>query len=254
MKYLIIDIGNTNIVFAVYDNNKIMKKWRISTLINRTKDEYIIWLNSILKGDTDFTEIIIGSVVPDITEELKIAISDYLKKKPLVIAEDIKVNFPSELDSPSEVGTDRIVNALCAWHIYKKPAVIIDFGTATTFDIVGENGVYLGGVIAPGANLSINALHTAAARLPRIAITKQKKIIGKNTASAMSAGIYWGYIGLIKNILYKIEEELKYNVLILATGGLAEIFVKDLSKDIIINNDLTLNGLFLAYMEGKKND
>ncbi len=254
MKYLIIDIGNTNIVFAVYSNSEIIKKWRISTLINRTKDEYIVWLNSILFGDFVFKEIIIGSVVPDITEELKNAITASLKKKPLVISEDIKVNFPSELDTPSEVGTDRIVNALCAWSIYKKPSVIIDFGTATTFDIVGKNGVYLGGVIAPGANLSVQALHSAAARLPRIAIKKQNKIIGKNTVSAMSSGIYWGYIGLIKNILFKIEEELKYKMLILATGGLADVFIEDINKDIIINKDLTINGLFLAYIEGKKND
>ena len=206
---------------------------------------YIIWWFF-------FKEIIIGSVVPDITEELKNAITTSLKKKPLVISEDIKVNFPSELDTPSEVGTDRIVNALCAWNIYKKPSVIIDFGTATTFDIVGKNGVYLGGVIAPGANLSVNALHSAAARLPRIAITKQNKIIGKNTVSAMSSGIYWGYIGLIKNILFKIEEELKYKMLILATGGLADVFVEDINKDIIVSKDLTINGLFLAYMEGNK--
>ncbi len=252
MKYLIIDVGNTNIVYAIYSDNKIIKKWRSSTDIKRTKDEYSFWLKSSVGTNHKFKDIIIGSVVPDIINELKSAILSFFKIKALVINEDIKVKFPSDLENPSEVGTDRIVNALCAWKIYKMPSVIIDFGTATTFDIVGKNGVYLGGVIAPGVNLSVNALHSAAARLPRIAITKVDNIIGKSTVSAMSAGIYWGYIGLIKNILYKIEEELQYKMKVIATGGLSQLYVKEVSKKIVINTDLTLNGLYLAYKEGKK--
>lgn len=251
MSYLIIDIGNTNIVMAIFDGKSITKKWRISSFLNRTKDEYILWLKYIVKQNSSFTDIIIGSVVPDITQELKVALKDFFKIKPYVISEDIKVNFPTELEIPSEIGTDRIVNALCAWHLYKKPSVIIDFGTATTFDVVGQNGVYLGGVIAPGVNLSINALHSAAARLPRIAITKQEQVIGKNTVSAMSSGIYWGYIGLIKNILSKIETELNYKMLVLATGGLSDLFINEVSKDIIVNKDLTIKGLYIAYEEGK---
>ena len=251
MTYLIIDIGNTNIVMAVFDGKKIQKKWRISSFLNRTKDEYILWLKHIVDQKLIFKDIIIGSVVPDITQELKIAVNNFFKIKPYVIAEDIKVDFPTELEVPSEVGTDRIVNALCAWRLYKKPSVIIDFGTATTFDVVGKNGVYLGGVIAPGVNLSINALHSAAARLPRIAITKHEEVIGKNTVSAMSSGIYWGYIGLIKNILKKIESELNYKMLVLATGGLSDLYINEVSGDIIVNKDLTIRGLFIAYKEGK---
>ena len=251
MNYLIVDIGNTNIVLAVFDGKKIDKKWRISSHLNRTKDEYVIWLKYIIDQHYKFDDIIIGSVVPDITQEFKLAVSTFLKSKPYIIAEDIKVNFPTELEVPSEIGTDRIVNALCAWRLYKKPTIIIDFGTATTFDVVGKKGIYLGGVIAPGVNLSINALHSAAARLPRIAITKETKVIGKNTVSAMSSGIYWGYIGLIKNILIKIEKELNYKMLIIATGGLSDLFVNEVSKKIIVNKDLTLRGLFMAYKEGK---
>ena len=251
MNYLIVDIGNTNIVMAAFDGNKIKKKWRISSFLNRTKDEYILWLKYIAEQDFSFKDIIIGSVVPDITQELKVALNDFFKIKPYVIAEDIKVNFPTELEIPSEIGTDRIVNALCAWRLYKKPSIIIDFGTATTFDVVGQKGIYLGGVIAPGVNLSINALHSAAARLPRIAITKQERVIGKNTVSAMSSGIYWGYIGLIKNILNKIESELNYKMLVLATGGLSDIFINEVSKHIIVNKDLTITGLYIAYEEGK---
>ena len=251
MAYLIIDIGNTNIVMAVFDGQKIQKKWRISSYLNRTKDEYILWLKYIVNHNFTFKDIIIGSVVPDITQELKVALNDYFKIKPHVIAEDIKVNFPTELEVPSEIGTDRIVNALCAWRLYKKPSIIIDFGTATTFEEEKKNGIYLGGVIAPGVNLSINALHSAAARLPRIAITKQREVIGKNTVSAMASGIYWGYIGLIKNILKKIESELNYRMLILATGGLSDIFINEVSEDILVNKDLTIRGLFIAYEEDK---
>ena len=251
MNYLIIDIGNTNIVMAVFDGKKIKQKWRISSFLNRTKDEYILWLKFIIDQNYIFKDIIIGSVVPDITQELKTALNNFFKIKPYVLSEDIKVNFPTELEVPSEIGTDRIVNALCAWRLYKKPSVIIDFGTATTFDVVGKNGVYLGGVIAPGVNLSINALHSAAARLPRIAITKEEKVIGKNTVSAMSSGIYWGYIGLIKNILNKIESELNYKMLVLATGGLSDLFINEVSHDIKVIKDLTIIGLFKAYEEGK---
>ena len=251
MNYLIIDIGNTNIVLAVFDGTTILKRWRISSFLNRTSDEYIVWLKYIQNENYKFKEIIIGSVVPDITQELKTAIINLFKIKPLIIADDIKVNFPTELDVPSEIGTDRIVNALCAWRLYQKPSIIIDFGTATTFDVVGKKGIYLGGVIAPGVNLSINALQSAAARLPRIAITKQDNVIGKNTVSAMTSGIYWGYIGLIKNILLKIEKELNYKMLILATGGLSDFFSNEIAKGIIINKDLTLKGLYMAYHESQ---
>jgi type III pantothenate kinase len=251
MKYLIIDIGNTNIVFAVYNENTILKKWRFSTLIRRTMDEYILWFYSTIKDNWKFKDIIIGSVVPDITEELKLAILSFFKKKALVVSEDFKVNFPVRVDNPSELGTDRLVNALCAWSTYQKPSIIVDFGTATTFDVVGKSGIYLGGVIAPGINLSITALHAAAARLPRIAITKPKNIIGKNTVSAMSSGVYWGYIGLIKCLLLKIEDEIGYKMTIIATGGLANLFISEMPKDVIINNDLTIRGLYIAYKESK---
>ena len=252
MKYLIIDIGNTNIVFAVYNDNKILQKWRISTLIKRTMDEYIFWFNSSIKDNWIFKDIIIGSVVPDITEELKLAALSFFNKQALVVSEDFEINFPVKVDNPAEIGTDRLVNALCAWNLYQKPSIIVDFGTATTFDVVGNDGVYLGGVIAPGINLSISALHAAAARLPRIAITKPKHIIGKNTVSAMSSGVYWGYIGLIKCLLMKIETEIGYKMTILATGGLAKLFVSEIPKDVIINNDLTIHGLYIAYKESKK--
>jgi len=251
MKYLIIDIGNTNIVFAVYNEKKILQKWRISTLIKRTMDEYILWFSSSIKDNWIFNDIIIGSVVPDITEELKLAILSFFNKQALVVSEDFEVNFPVKVDNPSEIGTDRLVNSLCAWSLYQKPSIIIDFGTATTFDVVGNDGVYLGGVIAPGINLSISALHAAAARLPRIAITKPKYIIGKNTVEAMSSGVYWGYIGLIKCLLMKIEDEIGYKMTILATGGLTNLFVSELPKDVIINNDLTIHGLYIAYKESK---
>ena len=249
MKYLVIDVGNTNTVFALFEKKQLVKKWRTSTIIKRTTDEYLYWFKSIIENENDFKDIIIGSVVPDITEELKQAIVIFFKKKALVISEDIKINFPSEVDNPSEVGTDRIVNSLCAWNLYKKPTIIIDLGTATTFDIVGNKGAYIGGIIAPGVNLSMMALHQAAARLPRVAIKKPENVIGKNTVSAMSSGIYWGYVGLIENLINKIENELNYKMHVVATGGLAKLFISQISKNIILNNDLTIHGLFMAYQE-----
>ncbi len=245
--HLIIDIGNTNIVFAIYDNYKIVNKWRIATIINRTSDEYLLWLNEIIKSSYEVKNIIIGSVVPDVIMEITNACRAGFGKKIFIVNENLKINFPSDVENKNEVGADRIVNALFAWENYKTASVIIDFGTATTFDVVNSVGTYMGGVICPGINLSLQALHSAAARLPRIAISKPKKVIGNNTVNAMSSGIYWGYVSLIKGVLEKISSELSSNINILATGGLADFFAKEISKEIIINKDLTIHGLYLAY-------
>ena len=145
--------------------------------------------------------VIIGSVVPEATEEIKKSCYNFLKKKVFVINEDIKINFPIKVENKKEVGTDRLVNSLAAWSFYKEATIIIDFGTATTFDVVDKSGAYVGGIICPGVNLSLQTLHSAAARLPRIAVTKPNQVIGKSTVQAMSSGIYFGYIGLIKHIV-----------------------------------------------------
>ena len=250
--HLIIDIGNTNIVFAIYEDNNIINKWRIATIVNRTSDEYLLWLNEIIKSNYKIKNVIIGSVVPDIVQEIKDACALGFEKEIYIVNENLSINFPTHVENQNEIGADRIVNALFAWHTYKKASIIIDFGTATTFDVVNKDGVYEGGVICPGINLSLQALHSAAARLPRVAITKPKKVIGNNTIQAMASGIYWGYVSLIKGLLEKILIELNGNAKILATGGLSDLFVNEVSKEIIISKDLTIHGLYLAYKDYKE--
>ena len=246
MNYLVVDIGNTNIVMAVFDGKKIKKKWRISSFLNRTKDEYILWLKYIADQNFSFKDIIIGSVVPDITQELKVALKSFFKITPYVIAEDIKVNFPTELEVPSEIGTDRIVNALCAWRLYKKPAVIIDFGTATTFDVVIRD-VYWGGIIAPGVNLSLKNLISKAELIPKINLNKTNIVIGKNTKQAVVSGFYWGYSGLIEKIIFKISKITKKNFKIILTGGLAHLFKTNISFKVLVDKNLTIKGLIKAH-------
>ena len=252
--YLVVDIGNTNIVFALLDKSLVEKKWRISTDIKRTSDEYFIWLSTIIKDVSNIKAVIIGSVVPEATEEIKKSCYNYLKKKVYVINEDIKINFPIKVENKKEVGTDRLVNSLAAWSFYKEATIIIDFGTATTFDVVDKSGAYVGGIICPGINLSLQTLHSAAARLPRIAVIKPKQVIGKSTVQAMSSGIYFGYIGLISHIINLTTLELKYKTKIILTGGLADLFAKNLGINNVIKKNLTIEGLYLAYKQHKVNE
>ena len=254
--YLVVDIGNTNIVFALITKSIVKYKWRVSTDINRTSDEYYILFSSILKNNFKINEIIIGSVVPEVTEEIKMSSYNYLKKKVYVVNEDLKINFPMKIDNKQEVGTDRLVNSIAAWNIYKKASIVIDFGTATTFDVVNKDGAYIGGVICPGINLSLQTLHQAAARLPRVAIAKPNKVIGNSTVNAMTSGIYHGYIGLIKHMVELITLELGYKTQIILTGGLADLFSENLGISNIVKKNLTIEGLYLAYKQWKvkKND
>ena len=249
--YLIVDIGNTNIVFALLVDGAVKYKWRVSTNINRTSDEYYIWLSTIIKDSFNIHNVVIGSVVPEVTQEIKSSCYRYLKKNVYVINEDIEINFPINIENKKEVGTDRLVNSLAAWSVYKKPCIIIDFGTATTFDIVNKAGAYVGGVICPGINLSLQTLHSAAARLPRIAVIKPDKVIGDNTIKAMSSGIYYGYIGLIKHIVELITLELEYESNIILTGGLADLFSENLGISNVVKKNLTIEGLYLAYKNYK---
>ena len=250
--YLVIDIGNTNIVFAIITNSNVYKIWRISTDVSRTSDEYFLWLSTIFRKKNDLKNIIIGSVVPEANDKIKNACLNYFNKKVFIINEDVNINFPMDVENNSEVGTDRLVNSLAAWNNYKEPCIIIDFGTATTFDIVDKTGKYVGGLICPGINLSLNTLHSAAARLPRIALTKPKNIIGKTTVDAMTSGIYFGYVGLIKYIIEQITTELSYKTKIILTGGLANLFSEKIGISNVIRVNLTIEGLYLAFISSKE--
>lgn len=245
---LVIDIGNTNIVFGVYDGDELKLNFRLETRCNITRDEFYIAIKPFIQklgiNDNDFGGVIISSVVPQIRFELEQFCEQYLGKKP-VFASGIKekLNLKINLKNPEEIGGDRIVNSIAALEIYNKaPLVIIDFGTATTFDVINEAREYCGGVIATGINLSLNALEKAAAKLPKIDIKKPEKIIGDDTKSAIQSGIYNGYASMIEGLLSKIEVELGKKPFVIATGGLAKLF-ESLKCINEVNDELTLQGL-----------
>ena len=251
---LLIDCGNTNIVFAIAQNDSILKKWRINTDPKRTADEYYVWLIKLLEIENinllSISDCIIASVVPDALFSLINFNKEYLKIEPFIVGENnLKIGIDINIDNPSEAGADRIVNAVAVKKFYNKPSIVIDFGTATTFDIVSKSGSYEGGIIAPGVNLSLEALYMAASRLPRIKIdnTKIINVVGKNTKDSMYSGIYWGYISLIEGLVKRINEEKNFNYYVIATGGLSNLFSKNCSIIEKVDNELTLNGLIHIY-------
>jgi len=247
---MVVDVGNTNTVFALISAKGIYKKWRLSTITNRTADEYKIIIDSILLNKVNkntITNIIISSVVPSVVYELKTCIRNIFSIDAKIIGTDIIPDINILLNRPEEVGTDRLVNSLATYKLYGGEKIIIDFGTATTFDVIDGKGSYLGGVIAPGVLLSMDALDKATARLPRIAISKPKNVIGKNTEEAMKSGIYWGYIGLLEGIIKKIREDNKLKMSVIATGGLAPLFKVNSAQIEIVDEDLTLKGIALSW-------
>ena len=259
---LVIDCGNTNTVFALYSYDNSIKKiacWRIHNNSKRTADSYYSWLSQMLKLSEikidDVTGICIASVVNETLFNIKMFIKKYFKINPLIIDNNIfglKVN----IDNPEEAGADRLVNSFAVKCLKLSPAIVIDFGTATTFDLVGVDGSYDGGIIAPGVNLSLEALYLAAARLPKVTLkplSNKNSIIGKNTVNAMESGIYWGYVSMIEGLInrVKILDEYK-NYKVIATGGLSDFFKKSLPCIDYIEEDLTLIGLVNLYLNNLK--
>jgi type III pantothenate kinase len=249
---LVIDAGNTNIVFAVHDGDEWRGTWRLATSSQRTSDEYGVWLEAlIVRAGIKVVQIdgaVIGTVVPAALYHLRRLCRDWFDVEPIVARAALDWGFEIKTDNPEEVGADRLLNALAAQKHYGGPLVVIDFGTATTFDVVDKDGAYLGGVIAPGINLSIEALHQHAARLPRIGIGRPQSVIGRSTIPAMRSGIYWGYIGLIEGLLSRIEGEYGEPLKAIATGGLAPLFAEGTVKFTTIDPDLTLDGLRLLSL------
>lgn len=250
---LTIDIGNTDTMFAVFDGTTLRGEWRLATQAKRTADEYFVWLNhffamSDLKPAA-ITKAVIACVVPRSLFPLTQMVEKLTGKPPIVVNRRImaEIGLKIDTDRPDEVGEDRMINALAAWHRLKKPAIIVDFGTATTFDVVKGEGIYCGGVIAPGINLSLEALHQAAAKLPNVAVNHPQRAIGRTTEQAMQSGIYFGYLGLIERIILEIKTEMQEeSLIVLATGGLGRLFSK---ATPVINEyipDLTMEGLRLT--------
>ena len=255
---LTIDSGNTNIVFAVFDDADTIKgEWRSSSHTERTADEIGVWLGQLMGNvniaTADITAAIIASVVPATLFTIKSLCRDYFNCEPLVIGEEgVDLGLEVLIDRPEDVGADRLVNAVSAHRQYGGPLIIVDFGTATTFDVVDGEGSYVGGVIAPGINLSLEALHLAAARLPRIGVRRPGSVIGRSTIPAMQSGVYWGYTGLIEGLVARIAEEYgDGTATVIATGGLAVLF--DGATDVIdhVDPDLTIRGLVEVHRRNR---
>ncbi len=247
---LVVDAGNTNIVFALHDGTEWRGIWRIGTETGRTSDEYAVWLLALLgHSGLDRTMVdraVIGTVVPAALYHLRRLCRDWFDVEPLIASARLDWGFEIRMDNPAEVGVDRLVNGLAGHQRYGGPLLVIDFGTATTFDVVDQDGCYIGGVIAPGISLSVEALHQAAARLPRIGIGRsQGPVIGTNTIAAMRSGIFWGYVGLIEGISSRIIAEFGSPMKVVATGGLAPLFAEGTTVIERIDSELTLDGLRL---------
>jgi len=250
---LAIDSGNTNIVFAVFaDDGEVKGEWRAASDVNRTADEFGVWLGQLMERDDltrkDITAAIIATVVPANLIHLESLCQRYFDCTPLVVGDSsVDLGIDVLIDNPKEVGADRLCNAVSAHENYEGPVTIIDFGTATSFDVVDVDGNYRGGIISPGINLSLEALHMGAAQLPRVAIERPDKVVGTGTVSAMQSGIFWGYVSMIEGITARIKQEVGGDMKIIATGGLAAMFADATDTIDHWEQDLTLRGLLAIY-------
>lgn len=248
---LVIDVGNTNIVLGVFQGKKIVQSWRISTNREKTADEYGIQIRVLFHYGAiryeDISAIVISSVVPPLMPALEIMAIEYFGIKPLIVGPGVKTSMPIRYDNPKEVGADRIVNAIAAYEIYGGPLIVVDFGTATTFDGISRDGEYIGGAIAPGIGISTEALYTRAAKLPRIELQKPKTVIGKNTVTSMQSGIIFGFVGQVEGIITRMKKEMGQKVYVVATGGLAELICRETASIDRVDQNLTLEGLRIIY-------
>jgi type III pantothenate kinase len=258
---LAIDAGNTNLVFALVDGRDIKARWRIATDPRRTADEYAVWLHQLLELEGHPKEVveavIIGTVVPRALHNLEVLATKYFHSEPLVAGQGRAAwPMPLDVDEPQNVGADRALNAIAAHSKYPGDLIIVDFGTATTFDVVGDSGAYRGGIIAPGINLSLDALVNATAKLPRIAIeapTDNLSVIGRTTQDQMLIGIYWGYVAMLEGLVERMKRELGRPATVIATGGLASLFDMHTKLFDVIEPDLTIQGLVLLHeMAGRR--
>lgn len=252
---LAIEQGNTNTLFAVHDGERWTAQWRAATESTRTADEYAVWLSQLLAmaglALGAFDACIVSSVVPQSIFNLRNLARRYLHVEPLVIGENADLGIEVRIDKPSEAGADRLVNAIGAHVAYEGALIVIDSGTATTFDIVAPDGAFEGGVIAPGINLSMEALHTAAAKLPRVAIQKPQRVVGTDTVGAMQSGVFWGYIALIEGLIARIKAEQDRPLTVVATGGVASLFHGATNAIDHFDPDLTIRGMLEIWRRNR---
>lgn len=248
---LVIDVGNSNIVLGVYDCERLVRCWRLSTDKSRTSDEYAVLFHSLFGqaglGFSSVDAAIISSVVPPLTGVMEAISHDFFNLSPYVVGPGIKTGMPIHYDNPREVGADRIVNAVAGYEKHKCPLVIVDFGTATTFDYVNGKGEYCGGAIAPGLAISLEALFQRASKLPRVDIVKPPHVVAKNTVNSMQAGIFYGYVGLVDGIVEHIRDECHEKFRVIATGGLASLIAPESKTIDEVDEHLTLEGLRILY-------
>ncbi|MDO5704304.1 MAG: type III pantothenate kinase [Paracoccus sp. (in: a-proteobacteria)] len=253
---LCIDTGNTNSTFSLWDGEQFVSHWRISTDHRRTADEYFVWLQTMISlthYDLDISRCIISSTVPRVVFNLRVLCNRYFNTRPLVVGRpDCLLPAAPRVDQGVTVGPDRIVNTWGAHVLYGGDLVVVDFGTATTFDVADDTGAYIGGVIAPGVNLSLEALHMGAASLPHVDVTMPAQVIGLNTVACIQSGIYWGYIGLVEGTVAKIRQERGLPMKVVATGGLAPLFEQGTDLFDEVDDDLTAHGLRLIYDHNKE--
>lgn len=254
---LAIDSGNTNTVFAVIaEDGTIRRQWRSATEAERTADEYGVWLDRLMTMDGldrgAVEHAVLASVMPAADFHLKSLCRSYFDCDPLMVGEPgVELGIGVLVDRPEQVGADRLANAVSAGQRYSGPLIVVDFGTATTFDVIDGGGNYVGGIIAPGANLSLRALHMAAAQLPRVAVTRPARVIGTDTVSAMQSGIFWGHVTLIEGMVARIGQEFGAAMDVIATGGLAPLFDEYVDCIRAADPDLTLHGLYHIHMRNR---
>jgi type III pantothenate kinase len=255
---LCIDCGNTNTVFAVWDGERFLATFRTSTEWQRTADQYYVWLSTLMghkKIPMEIDEVIISSTVPRVVFNLRVLSDRYFGTRPLVVGKpDCLLPHPPRVDEGTTVGPDRLVNTAGAFDRHGGDLIVVDFGTATTFDVVDTDGAYIGGVIAPGVNLSLEALHMAAAALPHVDVTKPQRVIGSNTVACMQSGVFWGYVGLVREIETRIKAEHDTPMRVIGTGGLAPLFSQGDVLFDTIEDDLTMHGLTVIHRYNKENN
>ncbi|GHE01460.1 pantothenate kinase [Defluviimonas sp. 20V17] len=254
---LCIDCGNTNTVFSIWDGTRFLCTLRTSTEHQRTADQYFVWFSTLVGHHgirPEIEDVIISSTVPRVVFNLRVLADRYFNTRPLVVGRpDCLLPVPPRVDPGTGVGPDRLVNSAGAFERHGGNLIVVDFGTATTFDVVAQDGAYVGGVIAPGVNLSLEALHMAAAALPHVDVTKPQSVIGTNTVACMQSGIFWGYVGLVREICGRIRDEYDQPMKIIGTGGLAPLFA---TGDVLfdtIEEDLTMHGLTVIHAYNKEN-